>query len=67
MAVFFQLNKQLDQFQLDVACRFPGGVLVIQGESGSGKSTILNCISGLLQPDGGHVQVTVCCMMMAQR
>lgn len=57
MAVSFQLNKQLDQFQLDVACRFPGGVLVIQGESGSGKSTILNCISGLLQPDGGYVQV----------
>ena len=57
MAVSFQLNKQLDQFQLDVACSFPGGVLVVQGESGSGKSTILNCVSGLLHPDSGKVQI----------
>ena len=56
MAISFTLQKQLGQFQLDVSYSFPGGVLVIQGESGSGKSTILNCISGLLEPDNGRVQ-----------
>ena len=57
MAVSFRLQKQLDQFQLDVTVQFSGGVLVVQGESGSGKSTILNCLSGLLQPDSGWIQV----------
>lgn len=57
MGVSFSLKKQLDQFNLDVSCSFPGGVLVIQGESGSGKSTILNCISGLLTPETGRVEV----------
>ena len=57
MGVSFSLKKQLDQFNLDVSCSFPGGVLVIQGESGSGKSTILNCISGLLTPENGKVEV----------
>ena len=56
MAISFTLQKQLGQFQLDVSYSFSGGVLVIQGESGSGKSTILNCISGLLEPDNGRVQ-----------
>ena len=57
MAVSFQLKKRLEQFTLDVSCSFPGSVLVIQGESGSGKSTILNCVSGLLPPDSGTVDV----------
>lgn len=57
MQVSFSLQKRLDQFELNVSCEFPRGVLVIQGESGSGKSTILNCISGLLQPDGGYIQI----------
>ena len=57
MGVSFTLKKQLDQFMLNVSCSFPGGVLVIQGESGSGKSTILNCISGLLTPETGRVEV----------
>jgi phospholipid/cholesterol/gamma-HCH transport system ATP-binding protein len=36
---------------------FPGETLVIVGESGTGKSTILKLILRLLQPDSGHVYV----------
>lgn len=57
MQVSFALKKQLDQFQVDVSCQFDSGVLVIQGESGSGKTTILDCIAGLRQPDSGLVQI----------
>lgn len=57
MEISFEVQKKLDQFELDVSYAFPNGVLVIQGESGSGKSTILNCISGLLTPDQGKVTI----------
>lgn len=33
-----------------------GGCLALFGASGSGKSTILSCIAGVEQPDGGHVR-----------
>ena len=37
---------------------FPGETLVIVGESGTGKSTVLKLILRLLQPDGGRVYVS---------
>src|SRR5574337_674168 len=42
----------------NVSLDLPAGAFVaIVGESGVGKSTLLNCIAGLDRPDGGEVTV----------
>lgn len=35
----------------------PGKVQVLLGENGAGKSTIIKMMSGVYQPDGGHVEI----------
>lgn len=42
-------------FTLDVDFTAPPGVTVLFGRSGSGKSTIVNIVAGLLRPDHGQV------------
>lgn len=47
-------EKILDRVNLDIA---KGDVVVIKGESGGGKSTLLNILALLLQPTSGEVLV----------
>jgi molybdate transport system ATP-binding protein len=35
----------------------PGRTLVLRGESGAGKTTILNCIAGLARPERGEIRL----------
>lgn len=35
----------------------PGKVQVLLGENGAGKSTIIKMMSGVYQPDGGHIEI----------
>src|SRR5260370_17501136 len=48
----FEEKKVLDGFSLAVE---PEDRLVVMGQSGSGKSTILRLILGILQPNSGSV------------
>src|SRR5882757_9771666 len=50
----FGATKVLQGIDVDVA---PAESLVVIGGSGSGKSVLLKCILGLLQPDAGTIKV----------
>jgi len=52
----FLLRRQ--GFDLDVDLHWPGrGITVLQGASGSGKTTVLRCLAGLERPDHGYLRV----------
>lgn len=47
-------NKVLNGFNLNL---FEGENLVVMGKSGSGKSVMIKCLVGLIQPDSGSIKV----------
>src|SRR5262245_2197781 len=49
------VEKQLGAFSVTAAFETKGGVTALYGASGSGKSSIVNMIAGLLTPDRGRI------------
>jgi molybdate transport system ATP-binding protein len=50
-------KRRAGGFALDVDFSVPPGITMLFGASGSGKTTVLRSIAGLLRPDHGHVSV----------
>ena len=52
------ITKQLRDFTLDLSFSVqPGEILILMGANGSGKSTTLNLLAGLLIPDTGCIRL----------
>lgn len=49
--------KKYPDISIEVEISFDDGILVLFGHSGSGKTTILNCVAGLQSPDSGHISL----------
>ncbi len=50
----FGSNKVLNNFNMKL---YKGENLVVMGKSGSGKSVMIKCLVGLIQPDDGYISV----------
>jgi molybdate transport system ATP-binding protein len=52
-----EIRKKLPGISIEVELAFSRGILVLFGPSGAGKTTILNCLSGLQKPDHGFISL----------
>ena len=57
MTLSVALRHAFGGFTLDAAFEAPRGITVLFGRSGSGKTTIVNAVAGLLRPDHGRIAV----------
>ncbi|MFV0490485.1 MAG: molybdenum ABC transporter ATP-binding protein [Pseudorhodobacter sp.] len=50
------LQHSFPGFALDLAFEAPPGVTALFGRSGAGKTTVVNAVAGLLQPETGRIE-----------
>lgn len=55
MTLSVEISHRFAGFALDVAFEAPEGVTALFGRSGSGKTTVVNAVAGLLRPDRGRI------------
>lgn len=56
MSLIVDIKKRLSNFDLDIQFEADKDVFAILGASGSGKSMVLKCISGIEKPDSGYIE-----------
>lgn len=57
MTLSVDLRKRLGSFTIEGAFSGSGGLTALFGQSGSGKTSLVNLIAGLTKPDHGHIAV----------
>lgn len=56
MSLTVDIRSDFEAFHLAASFQSGGGVTAVFGRSGSGKTSIVNAIAGLAQPDHGRIQ-----------
>lgn len=51
------IRKRQGEFHLELDLKFPRGWGALFGRSGAGKTTVLRCIAGVLEPDEGEIRI----------
>ncbi|NTU44531.1 MAG: molybdenum ABC transporter ATP-binding protein [Chlorobiaceae bacterium] len=67
MRVRIDAEKKMGAFSLQMQADVSGERIGIFGESGSGKSTIVNLVSGLLKPDKGEIFIDDECLFSSKQ
>ncbi len=57
MTLRVALQHRLGEFNLDISFAAPPGLTCLFGRSGSGKTTVVNAVAGLLRPDKERVEL----------
>ena len=57
MSLTVSLQHRQGDFTLDARFEAPAGVTVLFGRSGSGKTTVVNAVAGLIRPQAGRITV----------
>ena len=52
-----RVRHRLSDFALDAAFEAPPGLTVLFGRSGSGKTSVINAVAGLMRPDEARIKV----------
>ncbi|PDT36234.1 MULTISPECIES: molybdenum ABC transporter ATP-binding protein [Sinorhizobium] len=55
MSLEVEARHRIGSFAIDAAFRSEGGVTALFGRSGSGKTSLINIVAGLLRPDRGRI------------
>jgi molybdate transport system ATP-binding protein len=57
MSFELRLVRSFGDVRIDIDVSTKSAVLGVTGPSGAGKTSLLNCVAGLLRPESGHIAV----------
>ncbi|MEP3295768.1 MAG: molybdenum ABC transporter ATP-binding protein [Pseudoruegeria sp.] len=57
MTTSVSVQQAFSGFKLDISFEAPAGLTVLYGRSGSGKTTVINAVAGLMKPDSARISV----------
>lgn len=57
MSLSVQIEHLLGDLPIEVAFEAPSGITALFGQSGSGKTTVINAVAGLLEPNSGRITI----------
>ncbi len=58
MSLSVDISHHLGPLDLQIAFEAPRGITALFGRSGTGKTTVVNAVAGLLRPDAGRIQLS---------
>lgn len=57
MSLSVDIRHRLGTLDLQISFTAPGGVTALFGRSGTGKTTVIHAVAGLLTPDSGRIEL----------